>query len=143
MKRLASALVLGALLIVGCEETKAPEPIAPPTFSQSISPTPSPSVSAKPMPTKKPKPPAATSRDVYQTYLDTVKGGISNPERFDNEIYLKMAATACDSADAGESYFTTVDRIEGNGLTETDAAFVVGAAWAAFCPEHTKRLIPR
>lgn len=136
MKRLASALFVGALLIVGCEE-KAPEPIAP-SITQTI-PTPSPSVSIKPMPTK-PKPPAASSKDVYRVYIDTVKKGISNPERFDDEIYLKMAATACDSADAGESYFTTVDRLEGNGLSELDAAYVVGAAWAAFCPEHIKRL---
>ena len=143
MKRLASGLILGCLLIVGCEETKTPEPIAP-SISQSI-PSSSPSVSIEPSPTKvptKPKPPSASSKDVYRAYLNTVKKGIERPERFDDEIYLKMAATACDSADAGESYFTTVDRIEANGLSETDAAYVVGAAWAAFCPEHVKRLTP-
>lgn len=105
MRKLASALILSLLLLVGCGTVDKNGPV---DESKSTTDT---------------------------AYLNVVKSHI-NEDNISDESLLELGKSACSNAKNGKSFFQTVDKIEASGLTGEDSAYIVGAAFAAYCPEE-------
>jgi hypothetical protein len=125
MKRLASGLLLSLLLLVGCGPIDN-DPVDNESKSQSATP----SITQTSEPTQSTLP---TNKD--DVYLIVVKRNIDD-SNLDDEQLLRLADSACSSARDGDNFFKTVNRIEESGLTANDSAYLVGAAFAAYCPEE-------
>lgn len=133
MKRLASGLLLSLLLLVGCGPIDSNnDPVDNESKSQSATPS---ITETTPEPTQSTTLPA--NKD--DAYLIVVKRHIDY-SNLDDEQLLRLADSACSSARDGDDFFKTVDRMEESGLTENDSAYLVGAAFAAYCPEQLENI---
>ncbi|ASR77402.1 hypothetical protein FDI36_gp119 [Streptomyces phage NootNoot] len=79
-----------------------------------------------------------TTKD--KAYIKVVREEITGVQDMSDEKLVALAITACEVSSSGENFFETVRKISNYNLTESDASYLTGAAFAAYCPENLEKL---
>lgn len=66
-------------------------------------------------------------------FVSTVKEEVDLWMNFDEIV--DMGRKTCETKDL----FSAMKEVEKNKISEYDASYIVGAAWAAYCPENTEK----
>jgi hypothetical protein len=76
-----------------------------------------------------------TKNDLIDTaFVSTVREELGLPFISHDEL-IRIGKETCEDNDL----FEAIEATKAKGLTESDAAYVVGAGWAAYCPENTDK----
>lgn len=89
------------------------------------------SVESVPAPAPAPPPAMPSDEELYVATLDIQGVYYSAPD-----AAVAAGRAACDSLDAGMSFYAVGMSAVGAGYSPEDAGYIVGAAIGAFCPEH-------
>ncbi|AIW02642.1 hypothetical protein AXJ18_gp132 [Streptomyces phage Jay2Jay] len=79
-----------------------------------------------------------TTKD--KAYVKVVREEITGVQDMSDEKLVALAITACEVSSSGENFFETIRKISAYNLTESDASYLTGAAFAAYCPENLEKL---
>lgn len=79
-----------------------------------------------------------TTKD--KAYVKVVREEITGVKDMSDEKLVALAITACEVSSSGENFFETVRKIGHYNLTESDASYLTGAAFAAYCPENLPKI---
>lgn len=123
----AVALVLTVVALAGCgtaTEATTPEAQAKPAPQEA-----SPATPIEPTPTEQPG-------DVAETAYVEVLHGRAWFARVPASTLLEFGHTTCDALDAGVSPIELVAMAPDSGMPVNQAAFAVGSAIGALCPDH-------
>lgn len=75
-----------------------------------------------------------TRNDLIDTaFVSTVKEEVDISMSFDEIV--EMGEESCKTNDL----FDAIHEVEQKGFSKYDAPYIVGAAWAAYCPENSER----
>jgi len=109
MRKMLMTAVIGATFLLGC--STSPEE-------------------------RSPEPSSSSYTLIDQAYLRTLRKEITGVKDMNDAKLIRIGKDACTSAHNGNTFFQTVDVIEQAGLTESDASYLVGAAFVAYCPHE-------
>ena len=79
-----------------------------------------------------------TTKD--RAYVKVVREEITGVKDMSDGKLIALAITACEVSSSGENFFETVRKISNYDLTESDSAYLTGAAFAAYCPENLDKV---
>ncbi len=76
-----------------------------------------------------------TRSDLIDTaFVSTVREEVDIPFVSHDEL-IKIGRSSCNSNDL----FEAIEIVSTKDINDSDAAYIVGAAWAAYCPENTDK----
>jgi hypothetical protein len=70
---------------------------------------------------------------IDKAYVSTVREEVDT--LMSNDEIIRIGKDTCKT----EDLFEAIQVIEDEGFTESDAAYIVGAGWGAYCPDHTEK----
>lgn len=79
--------------------------------------------------------PEKTANDglIDKAYVSTVREEVDT--MLSNDEIIRIGKDTCNTDDL----FEAVQTVKNEGFTESDAAYIVGAGWGAYCPDHTDK----
>ncbi|WNM73024.1 hypothetical protein SEA_PERSIMMON_173 [Streptomyces phage Persimmon] len=75
-----------------------------------------------------------------KAYVKTVREEITGVKDMSDGKLIALAHEACAGSDKGDDFNTTVEKTSNYGLTESDSSYLVGAAFAAYCPNNIEKI---
>ncbi|QJD50894.1 hypothetical protein KNV00_gp125 [Streptomyces phage Bmoc] len=79
-----------------------------------------------------------TTRD--KAYVNTLREEITGVKDMSDTKLVALGREACASSDNGDNFNETVRKVSNYGLTESDSAYLTGAAFAAYCPSNVPKI---
>jgi hypothetical protein len=75
-----------------------------------------------------------------KAYVSTLREEITGVKDMSDGKLIALGLEACASSDNGDDFFKTVDKVSAYGLTESDSSYLVGTAFAAYCPNNVSKI---
>jgi GTP cyclohydrolase I len=75
-----------------------------------------------------------------KAYISTLREEITGVKDMSDGKLIALGREACASSDNGDDFFKTVDKVSNYGLTESDSAYLIGTAFAAYCPNNVSKI---
>ncbi|AXH67328.1 hypothetical protein SEA_WOFFORD_181 [Streptomyces phage Wofford] len=75
-----------------------------------------------------------TNRD--KAYVHTLREEITGVKEMSDGKLIAIGHEACASSDNGDDFGQVVDKVSSYDLTHSDSAYLIGAAFMAYCPEN-------
>jgi uncharacterized lipoprotein NlpE involved in copper resistance len=75
-----------------------------------------------------------------QAYVNTLREEVTGVKDTDDKKLINMGKVACTVASDGYDFNQTIKVVSKYGYTDSDSAYIVGTAFAAYCPNNVSKI---